>query len=153
MTAQYLIQAYKNGERNFTFQDFTGIHIEDVDLSGSNFKGSAFPEATLSGVNFTGANLSECSFFKALIHLCDFKNTNIYRAGFGCAMLQGVKNVFSFTVITPRIEQVYCVRHDKGWIIRLPNGGNMLSLPDLESKVMDGYQGVPFTIIQHLKTL
>lgn len=132
---------------------FSNVQFEEDFFSDADLTGSDFSNCTFIECNFTRANLSRCDFYKAMFHLGNFKNANIHRTSFKFTSFNKVKNIFSFTTSMPCIEQIYCINHDKGILIKLPDGGDIKSLNDVVKRIKKGYNKIPLTLIKHLKTI
>ncbi|MDZ7959621.1 MAG: pentapeptide repeat-containing protein [Aulosira sp. DedQUE10] len=72
MTAEELLELYAAGER-----DFSGINLEEANLSGANLSKANFSRANLLGADLSEANLSRANLSYAKLSLCRFIGTNL----------------------------------------------------------------------------
>jgi serine/threonine-protein kinase len=79
-----LLESYKNGERNFAFQNMSGLNLQDTNLSGGLFYSSK-----LAKTNFQGADLSDAYFGQANLNQANLRNANLGGASFSNADLSG----------------------------------------------------------------
>jgi len=79
-----LVEAYNTGERNFTFQNISGLHLQKTDLCGVDFYRSK-----LVKTNFQGADLSDAYFGQANLNQANLRDANLVRVVFNNADLSG----------------------------------------------------------------
>lgn len=80
MTAQEVVEQYKDGKRSFCRTNLSGQsfkNFEKLSLAGADFS-----EANIRGVNFANTNLSQAKFIGADIRGTNFANTNLSQAEF-----------------------------------------------------------------------
>jgi hypothetical protein len=69
---------------DFVFEkaSFTGADMQNIDMSGRNFKGAIFDKANLSNSQCYDANFQSASFIDAILDGVDFRNSDFSKAGF-----------------------------------------------------------------------
>lgn len=81
-SAQQLVDAYANGQRNFRTRNLSLIHLQHVDLSSANFHDADFNQARLTGVNFQKSDLGGANFGRANLQRVNLRDTNLVGATF-----------------------------------------------------------------------
>jgi hypothetical protein len=67
MTAQQLLEAYENGQRDFIGANLTGANLAGANLAGANLTGANLAGANLNNINTLNTNLSNCQMSKGKI--------------------------------------------------------------------------------------
>jgi serine/threonine-protein kinase len=83
-TAVSVLTAYKQNKRDFGEENLSHLNLQQADLSGVSFY-----RANLVQANFSRANLSQTNFGGANLHSSVLRDTNLVRAYFGYADLEG----------------------------------------------------------------
>jgi hypothetical protein len=84
-SAAAIVGAYRDGERNFTSVDISGVNLSGKDLSGATFYGSRLTESNLSGcllthVQIKSAEATKANLSGAMINAADLIGTDFSRA-------------------------------------------------------------------------
>ncbi len=82
--SQSLLEAANQGNRDFSFQDMSGLNLQKADLSGGTFYRSQ-----LAKTNFQGADLSDAYFGQANLNHANLQKANLGGAAFNNADLSG----------------------------------------------------------------
>lgn len=93
-----LIEAYKNGQRDFSGQALGGINLNGaqltgIDLSGANLNGASLSGANLSGANLSGAILSNASLRRANLRGANLDRTDLTFTDIHGAQMKGAVNL------------------------------------------------------------
>ncbi len=84
LKSRSLLEAYKNGERDFTFQNISEFNLQKAVLSGGDFYRSK-----LAKTNFQAADLSGSYFGQAKLNQANLRDANLVRAILNHADLSG----------------------------------------------------------------
>jgi len=85
MQVQNFLERYRQGERNFTNIDLSGVNLKganlrDINLTNANLTGANLSWASLNQAKFTGANLHQADLRSALLSNADFNRAILSRA-------------------------------------------------------------------------
>jgi serine/threonine-protein kinase len=83
-SVEEVMTSYSKGNRDFTCQDLSQLHLPKADLSSANFH-----QSKLQKVNLQGANLFNADFGRASLSQAVLKNANLARAYLSHADLAG----------------------------------------------------------------
>ena len=91
-----LLDAYKQGERDFAFENLSGLNFQNANLSGG-----LFYRSKLTHINFQGVNLSDAYCSQADLRHANLRNANLHGASFShadlsAADLQGADLCFAY---------------------------------------------------------
>ncbi|AFY68568.1 pentapeptide repeat protein [Thalassoporum mexicanum PCC 7367] len=78
--ARIFWQRYKQGNRNFTYADLTGINLSSYNLYKVNLQGANLKQAILAGTNMRRASLSDANLANADLSGAILDETSLYYA-------------------------------------------------------------------------
>jgi glutaredoxin len=79
-TTEALLEAYANGERDFSGANLTGLNLAQANLTGADFSGAQLSETDLSGAILKSCNLSGADLCRAQLSFADLHSANLTEA-------------------------------------------------------------------------
>ena len=106
MTKEELLEAYENGERDFSGKDFSGIDLGTINVAKANFSNCNFTEADLFGAIFSDSNLTNANFTNANLNYTDFSRAILINTNFTNINKEEFEPVFDDAIFEEKKERV-----------------------------------------------